>query len=187
MKTLSNWENNTGIDFLKKIGIKKGYKVLDFGANDGNYTIPASAVVGKNGTVFAIDENESALKKISEKSKLLKYDNIKLIKTNGKFDFNFNNNFVNFVMCYDVLHYLNSQKRVDLYKEIYRILKKDAIFSVHPKHIIDNWPMMEFKNVTLDELIDEIEKIGFKFKEKISSKLIHDSSLENGYIINFVK
>jgi len=49
MNKLSDWENNKGINFLKKAGIKKDYKVLDFGCNNGNYSIPASKIVGKNG------------------------------------------------------------------------------------------------------------------------------------------
>ncbi|NQT65727.1 MAG: hypothetical protein HQ554_06070 [FCB group bacterium] len=46
---------------------------------------------------------------------------------------------------------------------------------------------MELRNITLDKLINEIEKSGFKYQEKICSKLSHDDHLENGCIINFTK
>lgn len=187
MKTLSVWETNTGIDFLRKIGIKKSYKVIDFGCNNGNYTIPTSNVVGKNGTVFAIDENKSALNELKQKSKYLEFNNIETIKTNGELKFNFNNNFIDFVMFYDILHYLNSKKRKTLYKEMYRILKSNSILSIHPKHIIGNFPLMELQNVTLQELINEIENVGFEYDKKICGELSHDEHLENGCIINLKK
>ncbi|MEA3500646.1 MAG: class I SAM-dependent methyltransferase [Candidatus Marinimicrobia bacterium] len=187
MKKLSNWENKKGVNFLKKVGIKKGFKVLDFGANDGNYTIPASNVVGRNGIVFAIDENKSALNELKKKSKFLEFDNIEIINTNGKLKLDFADNSIDFAMLYDVLHYLNSKQRKILYKEIFRILKKDATLSIHPKHIIGNFPLMELQNVTLQELINEIENIDFKYSKKICGELSHDEHLENGCTINFMK
>jgi len=187
MNKLSDWERNTGVDFLKKAGIQKGYKVLDFGCNDGNYTIPASAVVGEKGTVFAIDEDKTAIEQLKEKVKPLKYNNIKIIRTNGALNLNFYDDFIDFVMLYDVLHYFNSKKRKILYKEVFRILKLNSVLSVHPKHIIGNFPLMEFKNVSLNEVVNEIQDAGFKYSKKICSKLSHDSYLEEGCIINFVK
>jgi len=187
MKKLSDWERKTGIDFLKKIGIKKSYKVLDFGCNNGNYTIPISTLVGNKGIVFAIDENKSALNELQKKSKLIKSDNIKIVHTNGELYFNITDDFFDFVMFYDVLHYLKLQQRTILYKEIFRVLKSNAILSVHPKHIIGNFPLNELQNVKLDELISEIEYIGFKYSEKICSELSHDGYLEEGCVINFVK
>ncbi len=187
MNKLSDWERIAGVDFLKKAGIKKGNKVLEFGCNDGNYTIPASAVVGEKGTVFAIDENKTAIGQLKEKIRPLKYDNIEIIGTNGALNFNLCDDFIDFVMLYDVLHYFNIKHRRILYKEVFRILKPDSVLSVYPKHIIGNFPLMEFKNVTLNELVNEIQDAGFKYSGKICSKLSHDSHLEEGCIINFVK
>ena len=187
MTKLSDWESKTGVDFLKKVGIKNGDKVLDFGCNIGNYTIPAAIIVGEKGTVFAIDDDDYTYDLIKNKGKLTKLDNIRTIDTKGKLNFDFKDNFFNFVMLYDVLHYLNFQRRKTLYQEIFRILKTDAILSVHPKHTIGNFPLMELRNVTLKELIIEIENNGFEFRQKICSELSHDGHLEDGCIINFRK
>jgi len=187
MTKLSNWESKTGVEFLKKVGIKKGDKVLDFGCNIGNYTIPAASIVGEKGTVFAIDESDSTFDLIKSKAKLIKSDSIKTINTNGDLNFSFTDNFFDFVMLYDVLHYLNFQLRETLYQEIFRILKIDAILSVYPKHIIGNFPMMEFRNVSLLELVAEIENNGFEFSQKICEELSHDGHLEDGCIVNFRK
>ena len=187
MTKLSDWESRTGVDFLKKVGIKNGDKVLDFGCNIGNYTIPAAIIVGEKGIVFAINDNDYTYDLIKNKGKLIKSDNIKTIDTKGKLNFNFVDNFFDFVMLYDVLHYLNFQRRKTLYKEILRILKIEAILSVYPKHIVGNFPMMELRSVSLLELIAEIENNGFEFKQKICGELSHDGHLEDGCIINFRK
>lgn len=187
MTKLSDWESKTGVDFLKKVGIKKDYIVLDFGCNIGNYTIPASILVEEKGTVFAINEDDHTYNLIKNKAKLIKSDNIKTIDTKGKLNFDFVDNFFDFVMLYDVLHYLNFPKRKTLYQEIFRILNTDAILSVYPKHIIGNFPMMELRNVSLPELIAEIENNGFKFSQNICGELSHDEHLEDGCIINFRK
>ena len=187
MTTSSNWESKTGVDFLKKVGIKKDDKVLDFGCNIGNYTIPAAIIVGEKGTVFAIDEDDFSFDTIRRKAKMVKLENIRTINTKGKLDFDFVDNFFDFVMLYDVLHYLNLQKRKFFYQEIFRILNSDAVLSVYPKHIVGNFPMMELREVNLKELIAEIENNGFKFKQKICGELSHDGHLEDGCIINFNK
>ncbi|MEA2096900.1 MAG: class I SAM-dependent methyltransferase [Candidatus Cloacimonadota bacterium] len=187
MIKLSKWEKKTGIDFLRKIGIKEDYKVLDFGCNNGNYTIPISILIGKTGTVFAIDENISALSELQKKSKLIQTNNIEIINTKGDLKLDFSNNFIDFVMLYDILHYLDYQQRKILYKEIFRILKDNSILSVHAKHTIGNFALMELRNVTKEELINEIENAGFEFQQEICSELTHDGHLENGCIINFIK
>ena len=187
MIKLSDWETNMGVDFLKKVGIKKGYNILDFGCNDGNYTIPAAIITRENGSVFAIDENEHSLRKLADKAEVLELNNIKTINSNGDLSFDFTDNFFDFIMLYDVLHYLNSQQRNILYKEIYRILQIEGILSIYPKHTIGNFPLMELRNVSVQELIDEIENYGFEFKGKIFGELSHDNYLEEGYILNFSK
>ncbi len=187
MIKLSDWESKTGVDFLKKVGIAKGNNILDFGCNDGNYTIPAAIVTGEKGSVFAIDENESALNELREKSKLIETNNIEILNTNGDFELDFSDNFFDFAMLYDVLHYLDYHKRKILYREIFRIVKDNSILSVYPKHIVGNFPLMELRDTTLDELINEIETVEFKYVENICSKLSHDNYIENGCVINFRK
>ncbi len=43
---------------LAEIGMQKGQMVLDFGCGSGDYTIPAAKVVGKSGTIYAVDKSE---------------------------------------------------------------------------------------------------------------------------------
>ena len=187
MKKLSDWEMKTGSELLKKVGIKKGDVVLDFGCNDGNYTIPAAKIVGEKGSIFAIDKDNSYFDLINNKARIMELENIDMIDTSGELKFYFDDNFFDFVMLYDVLHYLKFSDRNILYKEIFRIVKYDAILSVYPKHTSGNFPLMELRNVSVDDLIVEIEDYKFVFSQKICDELSHDGHLENGCVLNFTK
>ena len=181
----SKWEMGIGVNFLKKVGIQADYKILDFGCNEGNYTIPASIITKHNGIVYAVDENDRVFNVIKNKANLLKLNNLRIINTNGKLKLNFDYNIFDFVMLFDVLHYLKFSQRKKLYQEISRILKNDAILSVYPKHTIGDFALMELRNVTREELINEIESNGFEFYREICDELSHDGNLENGCVVNF--
>ena len=43
-KEIEKWLETKGIEFLKKVGIKPGQTVLDFGCGKGNYSIPAARI-----------------------------------------------------------------------------------------------------------------------------------------------
>ena len=63
-KDTETWEEQEGVIFLRKIGIKIGQTVLDFGCRVGHYTIPAAEIVGNSGIVYAIDSEQQALKEL---------------------------------------------------------------------------------------------------------------------------
>ncbi len=182
---LAKWYEEVGVGFLKKIGIKNGYTVLDFGCGRGHYTIPASKLVGKIGMVFALDKNESAL---SELKKVIAEEDIKNVKLRNDIkDAYIEDHLIDVVLCYDVLHYMKLSDRKIVYNDIWRVIRKNALFSVYPKHSKENFPSGELANVSVGEIVAEIENSGFVLGQKIKSKLLHDNSLEEGYVLNFKK
>ena len=181
------WEKSKGIEFLKKIGIKKNFALLDFGARIGHYSIPAAFIVGKKGKVYALDKNESALDELKEKSEKLSLENIKIVKTDGRLQTDFPDSYFDTVLLYDILHFLNKSQRKILFNEIFRMLKKNGILSVYPKHINSDYPMREFENLTIKDIIREIEKFGLIFSKKICDTISHDDFLNYGCVINFKK
>ena len=46
------------LEVLRRIGIKKGQTVLDFGCGYGAYTIPVAEIVGEQGRVYALDKDK---------------------------------------------------------------------------------------------------------------------------------
>lgn len=155
-----------------------GLTPLDFGCGSGNYTIPAAEIVGERGTVFALDKDPWKLNKLMERAYSVGLKNIEKIETSGEVTIPLEDESVDVVLLYDVLHnyYFTSNERRELLREIYRISKSNAIISVYPKHIEPN------------ELINAMEEENFYLKSKHSMKLlVHDDNLEEGEILTFTK
>ena len=179
------WIEEDGIKFLQEIGIKKGQVVLDFGCGEGHYTIPASKIVGASVKLYALDKDKSALDKLKKTAEKNNVRNIELIKGNSEIPLG--NNSVDIVLCYDVIHYEKRKKRIAIYNEIYRVLKKDGLFSVYPKHYKEDHPLMELADINLKGVVREIENVDFVLKGKFKKDLLHDENYNEGYILNFKK
>jgi len=184
---MKKWENKEGLRFLEKIGVKPGQIVLDFGCGVGHYTIPAAKVVGKNGKVYGLDKDKNSLNKLKKNIINQKLENIIVIETNGNLRVPLENNSIDVVLFYDILHYLEKNERGKLYQEGYRILKSKGLFSVYPKHskFDDGWGSI--KNMVPEDLIDKIKYHNFSFTEKYCTILSHDDNLNQGCVLNFRK
>ena len=180
---VKKWIEEDGIKFLQEIGIKKGQTMLDFGSGEGHYTIPASKVVGTSTKVYALDKDRNVLDKLKNAAEKSNIKNIELIKEDSKIPLE--NNSLDAVLCYDVIHYENKKKRIAVYNEIYRVLKKGGLFSVYPKHHKEDYPLMELADIDLESVVEEIEKAGFILKSKLLKTLLHDEYYNQGYILNF--
>ncbi|RKY53209.1 MAG: hypothetical protein DRP92_03955, partial [Candidatus Neomarinimicrobiota bacterium] len=111
---VNKWMNFDGINFLKKIGIREGMQVLDYGCGEGHYTIPLSKVVGNKGIVYALDKNPEVLKFVSTLIREMKTDNIQLIKSDTTVPIN--DDSLDFALVYDVIHYVD--RRDKIYREV---------------------------------------------------------------------
>ena len=177
---IDKWTEHQGIKFLKDIGMKKDHFIIDFGCSHGTYTIPASLVVGEKGRVYAVDKNQESLNELVYKIKEKNLKNIMLINLAGsKIKLPLLKESIDMVLLFDILHLVDS--RESLLNELKRILKSTGILSVYPKH------HQTHMNMSLEEVIKEIQSVGFCFNVKIFKKLMHDNELEKGYILNFKK
>jgi len=156
-KAMPQWETAGGVKFLKRIGLKSSQTVLDFGCRVGHYTIPAAKVVGNNGMVYAVDKEQQALDELEQKAVYLNLKNIRIINTSGRIQIDLENDSIDVVLFYDVLHYHEKKERGKLYAEAHRILKPDGLLSVYPKHTLEDNPIMEFQNLGLGEIKQEIQ------------------------------
>jgi ubiquinone/menaquinone biosynthesis C-methylase UbiE len=174
---IDNWMDNKGKKFLMDIGMKKNQSILDFGCGHGNYTIPASLVVGEKGRVYSVDKNQESLNRLIHKANERGLKNIIIIKLIDQQKLTLYNNSVDMILLFDVLHLVENRKR--LLTELKRILKPNGILSVYPKH------HQTHMNMTLEEVIRDIQSVGLCFKVKLFKTLMHDDQLEKGYVVNF--
>jgi ubiquinone/menaquinone biosynthesis C-methylase UbiE len=180
-------EKQRGVVFLRKIGIKPGQTVLDFGCRVGHYTIPAAKIVGSEGIVYAIDKEQQALNELQQKATHLNLRNIRIINSSGQIQIDLENDSIDVILFYDVLHYHEKKDREKLYAEAHRILKPDGLLSVYPKHNLEDNPTMEFKNLSLNEIKQEIQNSKFVFEKKHCGLISHDDDFNQGCVLNFRK
>lgn len=180
---VDKWIRKDGEIFLRRVGIRKDQKVLDFGCGEGHYMIPAAKVVGKEGKVYAVEKEEDVLKELMRRARSEGLENIHPMKTSGELKIDLENESVDVVLLYDVLHYLEERRKI--YQEVYRILKPNGFLSVYPKHHKADEPLWEFANLQLSQIIREVEAARFRLARKISSELVHDDSYNRGSVLNF--
>jgi len=174
-KNMLDWIKIDGEIFLASLGIGKGSVVLDFGCGGGNYVMPAARLAGKKGKVYAVDRNTNVLGRLKERIALEKLRNIEIIDTGGDVKLPIAEGSVDFVLLLDVLHsnYFEVESRKNLLGEICRVLNKNGLIILFPKH-------MENEN-----FIEEIVKSGFIYKGKYLKTLLHDKNYEEGNIYIF--
>ncbi len=186
MKTRADkWIEESGESILKYIGIKRGQKVLDFGCGSGNYTIPAARVVGEQALVYALDEDKETLDQLMSKAKSIGLKNITRVDASGKSRIRLDNEFVDVVLLYDVLHYYyfpEEEDRRQLLYEVYRVLKPNGLLSLYPTHLESH------REPRLDDVKREIEESNFhEENEYTDMTMVHDDNIEEGCVINFRK
>ena len=180
---IKKWLEKDGEQFLRKIGLKEEQTVLDFGCGVGHYTIPAAKIVGSKNKVYAFDKDKNALSKLGKTARQFSLKNIELI--NGDTKVSLEDNLVDVVLCYDVVHYMKN--RTLIYNEIHRVLKREGSFSLYPKHHKDDYPLMGLASIRLGAVIKEVEKSGFVLKDKLSIECFHDDYYNECFILKFTR
>ncbi len=172
---LRDWLNGKAQEFLKRIGLKRGQRVLDFGCGRGNYTIPAAQVVGNEGRVYALDKNPRALDELMRRAAARHLDNIVRVDTSDEVDIDLDDGSVQVVLLYDIFWYfrLHDPRLPRLLDEVFRVSTLDGFVSIYPKHIDD------------DMLLELVQSRGYRMRDSYSDELLHNGYLERGKVFNF--
>jgi len=117
---------------LKKIPIKEGMAVLDYGCGPGRYTLPVARLVGPKGKVFAVDIQPLAISTIKEKAARESLTNIEAILVNS-YNTGIEDSSIDLVLFLDTLHRIGDCAA--LFLEIRRVLKEDGILFMDPGHM----------------------------------------------------
>jgi len=184
---ISSWETREGVRFLRRIGIRRGQAVMDFGCRVGRYSIPAALAVGEEGVVYAVDKDADALRELGERAGSLGLRNIRLLHITPGRRLDVRSESVDAVLLYDVLHYMDGSGRRRVYMEMRRILRASGLLSVYPKHVSTDEPADHFRSLSVDDVRREIERSGFVFQARLCGTLSHDEGLNQGCVLNFGK
>jgi len=118
-------------DIVREVGIKEGFRVLDYGCGSGSYVTVVSELVGKSGKVYALDVQALAIemvKKIVVKKRLTNVETIISECKTGLPD-----NSLDRILLYDVFHDLTDPGGV--LEELHRVLKPDGVLSFSDHHL----------------------------------------------------
>ncbi|MCK4614563.1 MAG: methyltransferase domain-containing protein [Thermoplasmata archaeon] len=116
---------------LRDVGVKEGQTVVDYGCGIGNFTFPAAKIVGKDGTVYAMDIHPMVIKLIDRKVRKGGFGNIKTVLTRR--ETGLADRSVDIVLLYDVLQMIKDKEK--LIRELHRVLKPDCMLSATPEHM----------------------------------------------------
>jgi len=168
------------IKVLKRIGIRRGQTVLDFGCGYGAYTIPVARIVGKQGRVYALDKDKEALDALMQKARSACLINIERMETSGEPEIELADETVDVVLLFDVFHsfyFPQASERGRLLGEIRRVMKPSAFLS------ISVWP-----NLIETETEDEIKNADFHLGKEIPETLTDgNKNIETRRILSFGK
>lgn len=153
---------------VAKLGLRDGMKVADFGAGTGLYSKAASARVGQNGKVYAIEVQKDLVKKMESEIHNWKVSNIECIwgDIEKKHGTKIMDESMDAVIISNVL--FQAEDKFGLIDEAKRILKKDG------KVLLIDWqesfggmgPSMEHV-VNKDKAKDLFESRGFKLEDYV--------------------
>lgn len=185
---VKTWERGDGVAFLKKVGLRSGHHVLDFGARVGHYAIPAARIVAPYGDVYAVDKDREALDELQQKAETESVRNIVVVETDGSVTTDLPDGKMDVVLLFDVLHFFDEAERERLYQEVARVLKPRGLVSVYPRHTSEDLsPAAAFDGMTIDAVRAEIEQSGLSFRDRCCGRLSHNESVEEDCVLNFCK
>lgn len=131
---------------LETAGLKPGQKVMEVGCGPGFFTIPAAKIVGDKGIIYATDINHRAIKRVEEKMRKHRVDNIKPILGNAA-DSGLQDSSIDLAFIFGLRYIAGGLS--NLISEMYRILKPGGILSFEKTTGSD------------DSLRKEVERVGF--------------------------
>ena len=119
------------MDIVKEIGLKSGFKVLDFGCGPGGYVPSVSELIGETGRLYALDVMPVAIEMVKKLIANRKLTNVETILSDCKTGLP--DGSLDVVLLYDVFHDLENQNSVLM--ELHRVLKTEGTLSFNDHHM----------------------------------------------------
>jgi len=116
---------------LDTFGIRPGYTVIDYGCGPGRYILKASALVGSEGRVCAVDIHELALKAVEKVVVKHSLSNVTTALTDGK-KVSLPDNTADLIYALDMFHMVRFPN--DFLSELARICKPGGLLILEDGH-----------------------------------------------------
>lgn len=180
------WEQTDGKDLFLEMPLKEKNdpKILDFGYGFGEQLFALCNAYPK-GKIYGVDGNPVCHKEVGQKIERKNLDNVTLINRRMDDLQEFENDSMDLVLLYDILHGGDGKLKYMLFEEAHRILKQDGCLSILPVHL-SNWRDKQGKKKTysLKKVQEEIQEYGFDYAGTCSKKGVHWEKCHTLYYIN---
>jgi ubiquinone/menaquinone biosynthesis C-methylase UbiE len=141
-------------DIVKEVGIKEGFRMLDYGCGPGSYVTAVAELVGNSGKIYALDVNPVAIKMVKKIAAKKRLPNVETILSDCKTGLPDDD--IDVVLLYDTFHDLTDPNKV--LEELHRVLKPNGILSFSDHHMKDDEIIMRMKSRGLFELSKKSER-----------------------------
>lgn len=183
-KDIALWEKTEGIKLMAGMPLedKENPKILDLGFGFGHYLM-AAAYAYPNGKIYGIDGDPICMKEVGNRVKEAGLTHVKLIGEKAENLKWFEDESLNLVLLYDMLHASYANKKMYL-EEAHRVLKQGGCLSVLPFHQ-SNWRDAEErkKKYSPAKIRQEITEYGFEYNGTCEVKGIHWEKCHTLYYI----
>jgi SAM-dependent methyltransferase len=160
------WLIENASDVLRRVGVKEGMFLLDYGCGPGKFTIPGAKIVGREGRVYAADIRSSAIEKVKKEAEAEGLENIEtLLCERSELHTVLEDESVDAALVYDVMHSVGD--RAGLLGEIHRVLRPDGFFSIFPMHLGTEKMIEIIDPCHLFHLRDRYSPTGYKTASEI--------------------
>lgn len=151
---------------LSNIGLKPGMTICDMGCGNGFYTLDMAKMVGKEGTVYAVDIQPPMLRMLRTRAKKAKLSNIKPIL--GTYvDPKLPPDSCDLIFCVDVYHEFSHPEH--MLAQMRKALKKDGqLLLVEFRAEDASVPIKPEHKMTRDQVFKEMNANGFKFEKEFT-------------------
>jgi ubiquinone/menaquinone biosynthesis C-methylase UbiE len=117
--------------FFQTLALKPGTSVVDLGCGPGDYSIPIAKIIGKEGSVYAVDLWEGCIDFLKSEIVHLGIANIEPILADMSKRLPFEGESIDVCLMATILHDLKDNRSHDAtLAEVKRFLKKGGIFAV---------------------------------------------------------
>jgi ubiquinone/menaquinone biosynthesis C-methylase UbiE len=122
---------NSSAKNIKALDLRSGQTVIDYGCGPARYIKDASAIVGENGKVIAIDIHPLAIKNVNNKISKYKLTNVETVLASG-YNTGLADETADVVYALDMFHMIEQPN--ELLNELARLVKTDGRVIIEDGH-----------------------------------------------------